>query len=285
MSRGAPRRPPVALANAPHVPPSPPVDRVPELLVMDWGIGGLGVVRELLRQRPRAALTYFSDSGFLPYGKVPAPQLARRLERVLESFYERGVRRVVIACNAASTVVPRLRLSGASRGLLVHDVIGPGVALVRAARVRSVGLIGGARTVRSGAHRIALAKSHIAVVSRVAQPLSAFVEAGDLSSDRVLHEVTRVVAPLAHLPAILLACTHYPALLPIFRRVLPRMRFLDPATQAVEELLTAGEPVVSSEARLTVLTTGDRDAMRATARQAFGLEVSPLECALSLRLH
>ncbi len=242
---------------------------------MDWGVGGFGMVRALLRRSPKINLVYFSDSGFLPYGKVPARVLERRLLRVLESFVERGVRCAVVACNAASTVVPKLR-PRLPEGLVVHEVIGPGVALVRGARIRRVGLLGGARTVRAGAHRASLRAWNVEVVSRIAQPLSAYVEAGELESARVVAEVTQIVGPLADLPAILLACTHYPAILPIFRAVLPGMVFLDPAERladaVVAELLPPGRHT-SRGPGLVVLTTGDPDATRTAARLAFGIDV------------
>lgn len=82
---------------------------LPDLLVIDWGIGGFGVVRELERRSPGMGFVYFSDGGFTPYGKAKAGALVVRLERVARFFFDRGVRRVVVACNAASTVVPALR--------------------------------------------------------------------------------------------------------------------------------------------------------------------------------
>jgi glutamate racemase len=259
-------------APAPKAEPKVEREDGPKLLVLDWGIGGFGVVRELRRKSPKASLVYFSDSGFLPYGKVPSATLARRLEHVVRWFFERGVRRVVVACNAASTVVPLLTLP---KGLVVHDVITPGVALVRAAKVDHVGLVGGARTVRSGAHRRKLSEWGIEVTARVAQPLSALVEAGELDTPRVAAEMARIVKPLAKLPALLLACTHYPALLPLFRAALPKTRLLDPAERLVRDLLRSTKP--EQDERLVVLTTGRPEATRASARLAFGVDLPRVE--------
>jgi glutamate racemase len=240
---------------------------LPGLLVLDWGIGGFGVVRLLSERAPGLSLCYFSDAGFPPYGKVPAERLAERLGAVLAHFAARGVRRAVIACNAASTAVPALSLPAQME---ITEVIGPGVDLVRESKCAVVGLVGGVRTVRAGAHRRRLGPLGVRVVSRVAQPLSALIEAGELDSPRVVAEVARIVAPLKKLPALLLACTHYPAIAEVFAKALPGVTLLDPAARAVEEVLR----VVPNDGagRLQVFTSGDIDATRRAARLAFGVE-------------
>jgi glutamate racemase len=237
------------------------------VLVLDWGIGGFGVVRLLAERAPGLSLCYFSDAGFTPYGKVPAARLAARLNAVLSHFAARGVRHAVIACNAASTAVPGLSLPAEMK---ITEVIGPGVALVREEKCAAVGLVGGVRTVRAGAHRARLRPLGVRVVSRVAQPLSALIEAGELRSPRVVAEVARIVAPLKKLPALLLACTHYPAISEVFAEALPGVKLLDPAERAVEEVLR----VVSNDGagRLQVFTSGDAEATQGAARLAFGVE-------------
>lgn len=243
----------------------------PSLLVLDWGVGGFGVVHRLRASSPGLSLSYFSDAGFTPYGKVPAPALALRLEEVLAHFAAEGARHVVVACNAASTVVPALSLP---RGLTVTDMISPGVELVRAAQISELGLVGGVRTVRSGVHRARLRAFGVRVRSRVAQPLSALIEAGDLGSDHLRAEVRRIVAPLAHLPALLLACTHYPAIAEVFRAALPGVALLDPAEPAARRALAAVP--ADGEGALRVFTSGDPEATRRAARLAFGVETGPV---------
>lgn len=240
---------------------------LPELAFLDWGIGGFGVVRELALRHPGASYTYLSDSGFVPYGKVPAAALAARIEAVLGFLAARGVARVVVACNAASTALGAVR---APPSLVVSDVIGAGVEVVCTAKVREVGLVGGQRTVRSRAHATRLREHGVGVVARIAQPLSAFVERGDLGSPEVVTTVARVVAPLRGLPALLLACTHYPALAPVFRASLPGTKLLDPARLALRHALGRHAPAAGP---VVVLTTGDAEATRRGAERAFGLRV------------
>lgn len=251
--------------------------RVPPVCVLDWGIGGFGVVRAIRAAAPDAPLGYFSDSGFSPYGRTERGELRRRLARVATWLADAGCEHLVIACNAASSVAESVPWP---EGLRISDVVSHGVALVRGAKVGSVGLVGGERTVRSGVYARRLAPSGIAVKARVAQPLSAYIERGVLAGDDLASEVTRIVAPLSEQPALLLACTHYPAIEALFRRALPRVRLLDPAPSlACAVVADAGWDSAASARRsargrasLRAFTTGSARETRRVALAAFGVD-------------
>ncbi|MCC6452457.1 MAG: aspartate/glutamate racemase family protein, partial [Acidobacteria bacterium] len=121
--------------------------------MIDWGIGGIGIYRRLKTSFPQASVTYFSDTGFTPYGKTTRRELIERLERVVRFLQIRDVSRVVIACNAASTVVEDLRCEG----IEVSGVIKPAIDMAANLRPQDLGLIGGRRTVVSGVYRRGLA--------------------------------------------------------------------------------------------------------------------------------
>ncbi|WP_166906149.1 hypothetical protein [Mycobacterium sp. DL440] len=74
--------------------------------IVDWGIGGIGVVRELDRRVPGLPVLYWSDAGATPYGRMRGDALAARLSAVVSELAHRGATEVVLACNAASTVAP-----------------------------------------------------------------------------------------------------------------------------------------------------------------------------------
>ena len=97
-------------------------------------------------------------------------------------------------------------------------------------------------------------RSDARVIQRVAQPLSARVEAGDLDSPHVRAEVERIVHPLRRADAVLPRCTHYPALMPLFRAELPGVTLLDPA-QSLAAWVSRSWPMPSGRSRW--LTTGD----------------------------
>lgn len=244
------------------------------LLVLDWGIGGFSVVRALWERDPALSIVYVSDAGFTPYGKVPAHALAARVGVLLDHFAGLGAERAVLACNAASTVAHLLPATS----LEVLDMLDAGVEVVLRTGLSRVGLLGGGRTVRSGDHRRRLAALGVTVRGRVAQPLSAWIERGELSAAGLEADVARVVAPLRGERAVLLACTHYPAIEGVLQRHLPGVRLLDPAQALAERVCPSVPPGAARAAkpRIRAFTTGSPEATRAGAKAAFSLDPGPV---------
>jgi len=236
--------------------------------VLDWGIGGVDALSRLRARYPRLPMTYWSDSGFTPYGKVPADALAERVASVARRM---EVSHLVIACNAASTVLDHTAMPVPTLG-----VIAPGVALALASEARTLGVIGGERTIASGAWEQPLTAAGRVVRARVAQPLSAHVEAGRLAGPALERDLDQILAPLTGVDALVLACTHYPALAPAIARRLPGVSLIDPVDGLLDAVtdwtLGAGD---SGPTR--VLTTGDPAATRAAALRAFGVELGAVE--------
>jgi glutamate racemase len=96
-----------------------------------------------------------------------------------------------------------------------------------------------------------------------AQPLSAFVEAGELDTPDVEAEIARLLRRFDSIEALLLACTHYPALIPVFRRLAPAMELLDPGAEM------AGFVKEEGASRFQFFTTGVRNESAHAARLAF----------------
>jgi glutamate racemase len=227
----------------------------------------MGVVRVLRQRAPEVPVVYVSDTGFTPYGKVPRAVLAARVSRMVRALAVEGALAVVVACNAASTVVGSL----GEVPVPVFGVIDCAIGLVPRAFRGTIGVVGGARTIRSGLYRRGLAGRGRRVVSRIAQPLSGHIEAGTVDSDACQAALDRILAPLRDADAVLLACTHYPAIASAIGARVPRARLLDPAEALVAHVLTTA-PLPPRRADDRLLTTGDADAMRASTRRVWGFD-------------
>ncbi|BDB41865.1 MULTISPECIES: glutamate racemase [Mycobacterium] len=237
----------------------------PCLGIVDWGIGGVGLLTHLDRLAPGLPVLYWSDAGVTPYGRMGADELAGRLTSVVAALARRGATEVVLACNAASTVADRLNTA-----VPVEGIIGHGVASVPDDAV-CVAVVGGRRTIAAGHYRRGLARPGRTVVSRVAQPLSAHIEAGRTGSPRFQADLDRIIAPLRQADALVLACTHYPAAARWFAAALPHARLVDPAAQ-LAAAVAARYPRLRQPgpAPRHFVTTGDPQAMRRSAAHAWG---------------
>lgn len=257
----------------------PAADAAPCLGVVDWGVGGIGLVRLLDEVAPSLPLVYWSDTGAPPYGLVRTAALVIRLRAVVAALAARGCTEVVLACNAASTVASRL----GGGPVPVTGILASGIAAVPVSADR-VGVVGGRRTIASGAYRRGLARPGRTVVSRVAQPLSGHIEAGRTGTRAFADDLHRIVAPLRGTNAVVLACTHYPAALERFGAELPGVELVDPvsplATDLARRLATTA---ASSPGPRTFLTTGAPAAMERAAQLAWSVDVRPSPVRLAAR--
>ena len=235
--------------------------------IVDWGFGGVGLVNALDRLVPGLPVLYWSDAGATPYGRMTADELTDRLMRVVTALAARGATEAVLACNAASTVVAGLETAPVP----VEGIITHGLASVPE-DLASIGVLGGQRTIDAGHYERGLARPGRVVLSRVAQPLSAHIEAGRIGSAQFYADLTDIVAPLREVDALVLACTHYPAASRWFAAALPGTLLIDPAEQLAAAIAyrypEAAWP--ARPGRKVFLTTGDPDAMRHNAARAWG---------------
>lgn len=238
--------------------------------IIDWGIGGVSIYKLIKEKIGDVPVTYFSDTGVTPYGKMTRRELTARISIVIEFLKSRGVTHIVIGCNAASTAIPFLK----DHDIRIEGVIEPAVAMTAKLRPSKLGLIGGRRTVISGVHRRAFASHNIGVTQRIAQPLSGLIESGDTSSQELQTQAKHILTPLKNSSHILLACTHYPAITGILRQyVSPATEFMDPASEVVKiverwKLKRGGTD--------EFLTSGDTAEMKRAAKNAFGVEIEKI---------
>jgi glutamate racemase len=240
--------------------------------MLDWGIGGIGVLRALRARRPDLSVLYWSDTGAVPYGRLDRAALTARVGHVLGELVRRGARHLIVACNAASTALPELVPEVPCLGM-----IEPAIAMVPPSLSGTLAVVGGVRTIRSGIYQRALTRPGLSVVGRVAQPISAHIEGGTAGSQACADDLARIMRPLRTAEAILFACTHYPALAGAFRAHAPEALWLDPADAVAEQAVARFE---LADGPCRFVTSGEPEAMRQGAARAFGVELPHVERGL-----
>lgn len=183
--------------------------------VFDSGVGGLTLVKSLIRRLPHENIIYFGDTARVPYGSK-SPEVVREYTAQDTDFLvSKGVKMIAVACNTVSSVA--LDVVQKRARVPVIGVIVPGAeAAVGQTVNRRIGVIGTAATVKSNAYRDAVRQlDPLAEVFAQACPLFVpLVEEGLLQ-----HRATEIIAreylfPLRqhHIDTMILGCTHYPLL-------------------------------------------------------------------------
>lgn len=208
--------------------------------VFDSGIGGLTVVREIMRQLPEEDIIYFGDTARVPYGPKSPETVTRYAHEITSFLSDQGVKNVVVACNTATAhAVDSLR---DHFDLPITGVIDPGArAAVRASSARRIGVIGTAGTVSSGAYERAIhaLDDDVHVIARACPLFVPFVEEGWLDHPAIELVAQDYLAPLrtSGIDALVLGCTHYPLIRPVIARALgPGIRLIDSAEETAAEV-------------------------------------------------
>jgi len=239
--------------------------------MLDWGVGGLDAYRQLKSRFPHTSFVYWSDTGVVPYGKMPANILQARVSHVIAKLVELGAERIVIACNAASTALPFIECPVPTTGVIEH-----GIGCVPDNLQGTLGILGGVRTIRSRQYQRGLARSGLSLVPRVGQPLSGHIEAGTTHSRECVEALDRILAPLSRVDALLLACTHYSALSAELGARAPHTQLLDPVPRLVD-WVTEHWLLPQGTAPDRFITTGDPSAMQLAAARVWNLTFSNCE--------
>jgi glutamate racemase len=254
--------------------------------VFDSGMGGLTVLHECLVTMPHEDFVYLGDGARLPYGPRPLDEI-RRFAREIAGYLEgQGVKLIVAACNSAtSAALPELqeRLSVPIVGVITPEAH----AAVQATRNRRVGLLATQATVSSGRYEELVRALDAGVrVSAVPCPrLVPLIESDDPFGEATTAAVREYAKPLkgAGVDTVILGCTHYPLIRPIFQRVFGRGVTLvfsaeETAREAAETLARKGiENAEGREGSYRFLTTGDAGQFREMGARFLQLPIGEVE--------
>ena len=70
--------------------------------IFDSGIGGVTVLKEIIKILPNENYKYYSDSKNNPYGDKTDEEIIKICNKIVSNFIEQKCKAIVIACNTAS---------------------------------------------------------------------------------------------------------------------------------------------------------------------------------------
>jgi len=198
--------------------------------IIDSGVGGLSVLREIRAQIPDQAITYIGDNAWCPYGNKSFHEIRRRTFALTDFLIAQGAEIIVVACNSATIVaIEALRAQYPLPFIGMEPGVKPAAALTR------TGTIGVLATEASLAgekfhHLVAKHARDLRVITRPCPSFVDLVEAGILAGPDVEDAIDEYTSEMiaADADVIILGCSHYPFLRPALENRLPdQVHFVD----------------------------------------------------------
>ena len=261
------------------------MDRRP-IGVFDSGMGGLTVLHECLVTMPHEDFVYLGDAARLPYGPRPLEEVRRFALEIGAYLEAQGVKMVLVACNTAtSAALPELQ---ESIEVPVVGVITPEAhAAVQATRNRRIGLLATEATVRAGRYErlVHALDASVRLVPVACPRLVPLIESQDPFGEETTDAVRAYAKALRdeEVDTVILGCTHYPLIRPIFQRVFGRGVTLvfsadETAREVAETLARKGiENDSAREGAYRFITTGDTETFRETGARFLQLPIREVE--------
>ena len=208
--------------------------------VMDSGMGGISVLRELAGLLPHENFVFYGDSANAPYGSRSTEEIYQLTEQVVQKLLKRGVKAVVIACNTASSAAgARLRAEYPELPIVaIEPALKPDVIACPGGRVVVLATEATLRE-RKFAGLLEEWKEKAEIIKLPLPGLPEFVERGELDSPQLRKFLQGFFVQLADRPVdgVVLGCTHYPFVRKVIAELLgPQVKVFDGAAGTARQL-------------------------------------------------
>jgi glutamate racemase len=224
--------------------------------IFDSGVGGLTVLKEIVRALPQEDTIYLGDTARVPYGTKSPETVVRYAHQITEFLIRRDVKLLVVACNTASAVA--LESLKETFAIPIVGVIEPGAR--RAASVTKTGnvaVIGTEGTIKSSAYTKAIKRlaPDVQVITRSCPLFVPLAEEGWVDNEIARLTVSAYLTGLREegIDTLVLGCTHYPLLKGV-----------------IEEFMGSGVTLVDSAEETALVVAGilaDEGLLRPVAEQ------------------
>ena len=182
--------------------------------IFDSGIGGLTVVKEVIRYLPGESIIYFGDTARVPYGTKSQSTITKFAIQDVNFLLKRGVKAVIAACFTVSSNA--MDILDSKFDIPILGMVEPGVSAIKKTGTKFIGIIGTQATIESKSYERRLKKEikGVRAMSRACPLFVPLAEEGWVNNDVAKMTVERYLLPLKKkgIEALVLACTHYPLL-------------------------------------------------------------------------
>jgi len=259
--------------------------------VFDSGYGGLTVFKSIIGKLPEYNYIYFGDNARAPYGDHSFETIYQYTLECVEWLFAQGCPLVILACNTASAKALRsIQQNVLPYKYPNHRVLGvirPTAEIVgEYTQTKHIGVMGTRGTINSESYLMEINKFFPGVqIAQQSCPMWVpLIENNEHLSPGADYFVEKYVNELlskdSNIDCIVLACTHYPLLVPKIREMLPPEINLLGQSDIVADSLVLYlqnhpeiESKIAKEGSTAFFTSGDQDDFNASASIFFGEEI------------
>jgi glutamate racemase len=247
--------------------------------VFDSGVGGLSVLRAIREQMPEESVIYFGDQGHVPYGPRPLQQVRDFSEGITRYLLSKGAKIIVVACNAASAAA----LTYLRQTFPDVSFVGMEPAVKPAAEHTETGVVGVLATPATfqGALYASVVERFANGVELLQDPCVGLVqqiEKGDLNGTSTRKILEDALHPMLekNIDTVVLACTHYPFVIPLIQEIVGgKVRVIDPApavARQAKRLLEAQglKREINRQGEIQFFTSGDASLVQSLLPKLLG---------------
>ncbi len=259
--------------------------------VIDSGVGGLTVVREISRRLPRESVIYFGDTARMPYGPRSYEEVRRFTFEMIAFLKHQEIKMLVVACNSATAA--GLSAYQAECEQPVLGVIEPGVrAALAQSRNGKIGVIGTVGTINSSEYEKALRRNNgeLQIFSKACPLFVLLVENNLVDTPEAEKVAYEYLTPLVSkgIDALILGCTHYPLMEGLIHKVAgPAVNLINSAQEIaadVEAILNANgmnNPLDSEDPRYRFFVSGSPEPFEEVGAKLLKREIKAYQVKLT----
>lgn len=263
--------------------------------VLDSGIGGFSVVKQVQRLLPEEDILYFGDGAHIPYGNHSKEEITAMARHMFRFMEEHAVKALLVACNTISCVIDQCQSEVTCPAF---NAVQAGADAVSGLEVDKVGVIS---TVFTHNSRIypekiqAQSPRKLVVLSCGCPDLARLVEHSLGDQKAMLQVEAELRRELDHMVLVdqvdccVLGCTHYPLVSDSIRKLYPGLLLIDPAEEMARSLRAYLEREGLRRRRtqagtISIYTTGDAAEYALRARQVGLKQVAGVTFTQPMRL-
>lgn len=198
--------------------------------IFDSGLGGLTILKEVVKLMPSYEYIYLGDNQNAPYGEKSHDKIFSLTLAGVEWLFENGAEIIILACNTASAnalrkiqqeVIPVRYPTKRVLGIIIPTV----EEIEKYSNSGHIGILATKATVESGIYEIEMAKHNpnISVISQAGGQLAYLIERNDIAQlpSEIMRVTSELLAKDELIDTLILGCTHYGLISDEISRALP----------------------------------------------------------------